>query len=137
MLFLEQKENWSFIPGPETISQPAWSTDFQDPMLALSPDVVAAGILAIPNTTLYTPNKPTWWDWSALWQGQDAFISVNMTLMGGDEDIWGGSVIECACSMSQFIAFWCEMHRISPRIYVHSPECRVFTPDEFEKEIKE
>lgn len=144
MLFLEQKDNWAFIPGPEIVSKPTWSTDSHETLLELKPDVVAAGILAIPNTTLKTPNKPTWWDWSVTWQDQDVYIGVNMTLMGGDDDIWGGdddiwggSVIECACSMRQFIDFWRELHRISPRIYVHSPECRVFTPEEFEKEIKE
>jgi hypothetical protein len=72
-----------------------------------------------------------------MWESKDGYIGLNMTLMGYDEDIWGGCEIECACTMRDFLGFWTELRQLSPRIYVHSPECRVFTPGEFEKEIQE
>jgi hypothetical protein len=137
MLYLEQSEHWSFIPGPENLTVPTWSTQFYDPLLELKPAVVAAGILRIPGTKLIKPNDPTWWEWSAIWENQDRYIGLNMTLMGDDDDFWGGCEIECACTVHDFLCFWKELRMLSPRIYVHSPECRVFTLDEFELEKKD
>jgi hypothetical protein len=135
MVTFSKDQGWSFIPGPDQIVEPAWSVDMREEVARIPAAEFASGVLKIPNVQLVHGNEPTWWDWRVVWNLDLSFVNLDMIIEGDNKDTWGGSNIECSCSEHSFISFWKDLMQISRQIYLHAPDCRMYTISSFKKEM--
>jgi hypothetical protein len=129
---------WSFIPGPEKLEEPTYSTALCE-IAIYPPDSIAAAILDFRDTQLLHAAEPPWWDWRARWEEDDRFIVLDMTLfeLESGQISWGGSGLITDCLISDVLALWKVLRRPHPCVWLHSPECRVYTEVSFLKEYND
>ena len=67
-----------------------------------------------------------------IWQELHDYIKLKISYMGENDKLWGGSSIECWCSSENLTAFWANLNKISPGIYLQGPDRRVYTKKVFD-----
>jgi len=126
------KAGWALIPGPLDTSEPMNSCDLRE-QVEYAPEEIAKALLIYPGMRLLNDADPTWWDWKARWEGDTGFIGVNVTLMGWNDKLWGGSELSVDCSPKELITLWKHLSSAHPGIWLHDPDCEMHTEESFLK----
>lgn len=123
--------DWSLIPGPDQIEEPFYSTSM-DEISQYAPESIARAIISFPDTRLLHPAEPSWWDWQARWERGGRRIDINMTLFeGGETSWWGGCILGTSCNISDLVDLWSSVRASHPAVWLHAPDCRIYSPDSF------
>lgn len=123
-------DGWAFITGP--LRDPPDSSINLHDMVDYPPDLVAGAFLACDGIVPVHPAEPSWWEWRAAWRGGDRHIDLDMTLLNDTEPlIWGGSTITARCRVEDLTALWTAVRERCPAVWLHSPDCEIFTPESF------
>ena len=123
----------SLIPGPRRFDEPLYSTSL-DEIVEYQPDGVARAILSFPGTTLRHPPEPSWWEWEAVWERGGGRIEIGMTLFDEGGGVWGGSPLRASCVVDDLLGLWLAVRDSHGAVWLHSPDCRVYTPASFAAE---
>ena len=120
---------WSFVPGP--LSDPPRSSLDQYEMIEHPPETIADTILAYPGMRLVHPATPSWWEWKASWEDGNRRIDLNLTLFEIEPPAWGGSQLTVFCGGREILDLWMYLRASHPAIWLHGPDCSIYTPDAF------
>jgi hypothetical protein len=126
-------EGWSLIPGPHQFDEPFYSTSI-DGIVLYPPGSVARAILSYPGVTLRHRPEPSWWEWEAAWEHGGRHIEIGMTLFDDEEASWGGSPLRTSCTADDVLALWLAVRSSHGAVWLHGPDCRVYTPASFAAE---
>jgi hypothetical protein len=124
---------WSLIPGPSQFDEPFYSTAIAD-IVEYSPEQVARTILAVPGVKLRHAPVPTWWEWEAAWEHGSERIEIGMSLFDMEGSPWGGSPLRTSCTADALLALWLGIRSSLDAVWLHGPDCRVYTPASFAAE---
>lgn len=125
---------WALVPGPEEIETPLFSFEVHDEIVYHEPDEVAKVLLLYRGMS---PKKagvsPSSGKWSAVWTDDNQSLRLDLTLMEPDDGwlVWGGSNIQGTCDMEFLLNLWLHMRRHLEGVWLHSPQCQLFTPEAF------
>ena len=122
-------EGWSFIPGP--LSDPPASSVILQEITEYAPADIADAILGYPGTRLVHPDSPSWWEWKASWEDGNGRIDLNLTLFEIEPPAWGGSQLTAFCGRRDVLALWMHLRASHPAIWLHGPDCSIYTPEAF------
>lgn len=126
-------DGWAFIPGP--LRDPPDSSINLHDMVDYPPDLVAGAFLACDGVDLVHPAEPSWWEWRAAWRSGDRYIGLDMTLFDNMEPTsWGGSTITALCRAEDMMGLWIAVRERCPAVWLHSPDCDIFTLETFARE---
>lgn len=94
---------------------------------------IAATMLEVSGLKLVHDARPTWWEWKAEYRSPAAELEIGITLLGSDSgaDVWGGSTLSGACDPRALLDLWSALRRSFPGVWLHDPECNIYTPDSF------
>jgi hypothetical protein len=124
---------WSLIPGPRQFGEPLYSTALEE-IVGYLPKSLARAILTFPGTTLRHPPEPTWWEWAATWEQGGRMIEIGMTVFDEGDGVWGGSPLRASCEAADLLGLWLAVRSSHSAVWLHSPDCRVYTPASFAAE---
>lgn len=123
--------NWSFIPGPPDFLEPFYSTELTDDIAEYAPAFVADAALRLPGVELAHAASPSWWEWKAQWTNGNLHITLEMTLFEVDPPLFGGFALEADCTACELLQIWNALRQHLPRLWLHSPDCRIYKPNSF------
>lgn len=127
--------NWGLVPGPVDFNEPFYSTQLHDDIAHYDPAYVAEITLRIPQVQLTHAATPGWWEWRARWTDKGgAHIMLGMTLFDVDPAPFGGFNLDADCSACELLHVWNALRANLPRLWLHSPDCRIYRPESFHAE---
>lgn len=130
-----QRLNFVLIPGPETYSEPLYSTNITE-IHEYSCKDVAGAILSIDGAEQTSPKNTGWWKWQARIIRGDRVITVDMSCLDSEETIWGGSVFAGDCELIDTNDIWDHLDKKGFEfIFYHDAECRMFSRATFIQEL--
>lgn len=121
---------WSLIPGPAHIEVSLSSLDLYE-ITEYDPAEISKTFLSIAGVQLVHDATPTWYDWKAQWIEKERWIEIRMSLFAGDSEIWGGSELRADCFVSDVVALWLNVRETHAAIWLHSPDCQIYTIESF------
>lgn len=124
---------WALIPGPLEMEGSRTSVDLQE-ITEYAPEDIAQTLLRFPGMEIQHPAEPSWWEWKARWQGDGRFIDIDMTLLEGEQEWWGGSGLQGNGTIGDVLALWSFLRASHPAIWLHNDYCEMHTPDSFAEE---
>lgn len=96
-------------------------------MAEYDPRGIADAFLAIPEMKLIHEANPSWYAWRARWEQANRWIEVGMSVFDEPTVSWGGSELKTDCYVSDVVALWLEVQEAYPAVWLHNPECRIYT----------
>jgi hypothetical protein len=135
--------DFSLVWGPLELPEPAYSFADDWESQFYTPDEIADAILCVPGVRLKHAATPGWERWAAAWAEGPRYIEFDMMACDFDPDndvrpgisvAWGGSNFEMHCLLSDVLRVWRGIQQRCPAVWLHNSDCRMYSPELFEKE---
>lgn len=129
-----ESHQWGFIAGPKEFKEPFFSTVMYESE-AYELTEIEKEFLSFDGIELIHDSDTSWWNWEAEYKRNEERINLQMAVAGDEDRLWGGTAISASCSSDLLLNLWSHLRRNGKAVWLHSPDCRIYSPESFKEEI--
>ena len=126
------KLDWSLVPGPRGLPQPAFPSDHVvDGIAEIEPWKIAKVFGELEEVSIANNGNGDWWTWKATYESKDDIFEIGMSLSEVSSTTWGGSPLIGISKPGDALALLGKLREQIEGVYLHSSEAMLYSPEGF------